>query len=194
MVGSVRVVLTTRGVTRDGQRSFLLRCTGISAFAPIPRGSRTCRRSPTRSPTRSHRRRPHPVRSTDRSATGDGVRGVDTVRADGPRGESPAEIRHRTLTESRRVVQQHPAVDGAAGARGGGGGFANSRSRSIHSSSESTPSEPDRASSGDIDQTRPRRRTGGFTFTIRRPGRRPAWRAELTDAAATRCESACGAF
>lgn len=45
------------------------------------------------------------------------------VRADGPRGESPAEIRHRTLTELRRTVQHHPAVDSAAGVRGDGGRF-----------------------------------------------------------------------
>lgn len=35
--------------------------------------------------------------------------------ADGPRGESPAEIRHRTLTELKRTVRHHPAVDVAAG-------------------------------------------------------------------------------
>jgi hypothetical protein len=35
--------------------------------------------------------------------------------ADGPRDESPAEIRHRTLTELERTVRQHPAVDVAAG-------------------------------------------------------------------------------
>ena len=34
--------------------------------------------------------------------------------ADGPRGEPPAEIRHRTLTELTRTVQHHPAVDIAA--------------------------------------------------------------------------------
>lgn len=39
----------------------------------------------------------------------------EAVRADGPRGESPAEIRHRTLTELNRTVRQHPAVDTTAG-------------------------------------------------------------------------------
>lgn len=35
--------------------------------------------------------------------------------ADGPGGESPAERRHRTLSELKRTVQSHPAVDVAAG-------------------------------------------------------------------------------
>ena len=35
--------------------------------------------------------------------------------ADGPRGESPSELRHRTLTELKRTVEHHPAVDLAAG-------------------------------------------------------------------------------
>lgn len=43
--------------------------------------------------------------------------------ADGPGGESPAEIRHRTLTELKRTVRQHPAVDGAAGVDAGDGRF-----------------------------------------------------------------------
>lgn len=43
--------------------------------------------------------------------------------ADGPRGESPAEIRHRTLTELRRTVQHHPAVDLAAGVTDDAGRF-----------------------------------------------------------------------
>lgn len=36
--------------------------------------------------------------------------------ADGPRGESAAERRHRTLTELKRTVRHHPAVDLATGA------------------------------------------------------------------------------
>lgn len=43
--------------------------------------------------------------------------------ADGPYGESPAEIRHRTLTEFRRTVRQHPAVDVATGMEGDDGRF-----------------------------------------------------------------------
>lgn len=39
------------------------------------------------------------------------------LRADGPRSESPAEMRHRTLTELKRTVRHHPAVDNAAGVR-----------------------------------------------------------------------------
>lgn len=35
--------------------------------------------------------------------------------ADGSRDESPAEIRHRTLTELRRTARHHPAVDVATG-------------------------------------------------------------------------------
>lgn len=45
------------------------------------------------------------------------------VRADGPRGESPAEIRHRTLTELKRTVRHHPAVDGAVGVHDDEGRF-----------------------------------------------------------------------
>lgn len=43
--------------------------------------------------------------------------------ADGPPGESPAERRHRTLTEFKRMVQHHPAVDIATGAREDGSRF-----------------------------------------------------------------------
>lgn len=43
--------------------------------------------------------------------------------ADGPPGESPAERRHRTLTELKRTVRHHPAVDVAAGAQGDDGRF-----------------------------------------------------------------------
>lgn len=43
--------------------------------------------------------------------------------ADGPRGESPAEIRHRTLTELKRTVRNHPAVDLAAGVADDAGRF-----------------------------------------------------------------------
>lgn len=39
----------------------------------------------------------------------------DPLLADGPRGESPAEIRHRTLTELKRTVRRHPAVGVALG-------------------------------------------------------------------------------
>lgn len=43
------------------------------------------------------------------------MRPVDgRLLADGPSGESPAEIRHRTLTELKRTVRHHPAVDVAA--------------------------------------------------------------------------------
>jgi hypothetical protein len=43
--------------------------------------------------------------------------------ADGPPGESPAERRHRTLTELKRTVRHHPAVDVATGAQGDKGRF-----------------------------------------------------------------------
>lgn len=43
--------------------------------------------------------------------------------ADGPAGESPAERRHRTLTELQRTVRRHPAVDVAAGREADGGRF-----------------------------------------------------------------------
>lgn len=43
--------------------------------------------------------------------------------ADGPPGESAAERRHRTLTELRRTVRRHPAVDVATGIRGDEGRF-----------------------------------------------------------------------
>jgi len=43
--------------------------------------------------------------------------------ADGPRGESPAEIRHRTLTELKRTVRHHPAVTVAAGVTADEGRF-----------------------------------------------------------------------
>ena len=43
--------------------------------------------------------------------------------ADGPPGESGAERRHRTLTELRRTVTRHPAVDAAAGVRTDAGRF-----------------------------------------------------------------------
>lgn len=43
--------------------------------------------------------------------------------ADGPRGESPAEIRHRTLTELKRTVYNHPAVDSANGVHENEGRF-----------------------------------------------------------------------
>ena len=43
--------------------------------------------------------------------------------ADGPRGESPAELRHRTLMELKRTVQYHPAVDLAAGVADDAGRF-----------------------------------------------------------------------
>lgn len=39
------------------------------------------------------------------------------LAADGPPGESPAERRHRTLTELKRTVAYHPAVDIATGVR-----------------------------------------------------------------------------
>lgn len=45
------------------------------------------------------------------------------VVADGPRGESPAEIRHRTLTELKRTLQRHPAIEAAAGIREDDGRF-----------------------------------------------------------------------
>jgi len=43
--------------------------------------------------------------------------------ADGPPGESPAERRHRTLTERKRTVVRHPAVDTATGVRTDRGRF-----------------------------------------------------------------------
>ena len=43
--------------------------------------------------------------------------------ADGPPGESPAERRHRTLTELKRTIAHHPAVDIATGVRGDNGRF-----------------------------------------------------------------------
>jgi len=43
--------------------------------------------------------------------------------ADGPPGESAAERRHRTLTELKRTVRHHPAVDRATGAQGEDGRF-----------------------------------------------------------------------
>jgi len=43
--------------------------------------------------------------------------------ADGPRGESPAEIRHRTLTELKQTVRHHPAVDVAVGVEAADGRF-----------------------------------------------------------------------
>lgn len=45
------------------------------------------------------------------------------VVADGPSGESPAERRHRTLTELKRTIARHPAVDIAAGVRSDTGRF-----------------------------------------------------------------------
>lgn len=43
--------------------------------------------------------------------------------ADGPPAESPAERRHRTLTELKRTVRHHPAVDVVTGAQGDDGRF-----------------------------------------------------------------------
>ena len=43
--------------------------------------------------------------------------------ADGPRGESPAEIRHRTLTELKQTVRHHPAVDVVVGVEAADGRF-----------------------------------------------------------------------
>ncbi len=43
--------------------------------------------------------------------------------ADGAGGESPAEIRHRTLTELARAVRRHPAVEESVGVRDDGGRF-----------------------------------------------------------------------
>lgn len=43
--------------------------------------------------------------------------------ADGPAGESQAERRHRTLTELKRTVRRHPAVDVAAGVTSDDGRF-----------------------------------------------------------------------
>jgi len=43
--------------------------------------------------------------------------------ADGPPGESAAERRHRTLTELKRTVRHHPAVDIATGAQTDNGRF-----------------------------------------------------------------------
>ena len=51
------------------------------------------------------------------SATG------DRLLADGPSGESPAEIRHRTLTERKRTVRYHPSVDLATGVANEAGRF-----------------------------------------------------------------------
>lgn len=45
------------------------------------------------------------------------------LRADGPRGESAAEIRHRTFTELKRTVRKHPAVDSVAGVHEDDGRF-----------------------------------------------------------------------
>jgi len=45
------------------------------------------------------------------------------VVADGPAGESPAERRHRTLTELKRTIARHPAVDIATGVRSDAGRF-----------------------------------------------------------------------
>lgn len=45
------------------------------------------------------------------------------IVADGPPGESPAERRHRTLTELMRTVRHHPSVDVATGAQGDDGRF-----------------------------------------------------------------------
>lgn len=42
---------------------------------------------------------------------------------DGPLGDSPAERRHRTLTDLKRTVQRHPAVDGVVSATGDDGRF-----------------------------------------------------------------------
>ena len=47
----------------------------------------------------------------------------DRLLADGPSGESPAEIRHRTLTELKKTVRHHPAVDLAAGVADDAGRF-----------------------------------------------------------------------
>lgn len=46
-----------------------------------------------------------------------------SLRADGPPGDSQAERRHRTLTELKRTVTSHPAVDVATGVRTGEGRF-----------------------------------------------------------------------
>lgn len=43
--------------------------------------------------------------------------------ADGPAGDSQAERRHRTLTELKRTVRHHPAVDVAAGVESDDGRF-----------------------------------------------------------------------
>ena len=43
--------------------------------------------------------------------------------ADGPPGESSAERRHRTLTELKRTIAHHPAVDIATGVRSNAGRF-----------------------------------------------------------------------
>ena len=45
------------------------------------------------------------------------------VVADGPAGESPAERRHRTLTELKRTIARHPAVDIATGVQSDAGRF-----------------------------------------------------------------------
>ena len=45
------------------------------------------------------------------------------VVTDGPPGESPAERRHRTLTELKRTIARHPAVDIATGVRSDAGRF-----------------------------------------------------------------------
>lgn len=42
---------------------------------------------------------------------------------DGGRGEPPAEIRHRTITELRRTVGRHPAVETASAVRNDDGRF-----------------------------------------------------------------------
>lgn len=47
----------------------------------------------------------------------------DRLIADGPRGESYIERRHRTLIELKRTVQRHPAVDIARGSRQDDGRF-----------------------------------------------------------------------
>lgn len=45
------------------------------------------------------------------------------IVADGPPGEPPADRRHRTLTELKRAIARHPAVDLATGVRSDAGRF-----------------------------------------------------------------------
>lgn len=48
---------------------------------------------------------------------------VERPRTDGSGGDSPAEVRHRTLTELKQTVKRHPAVDESVGVRDDGGRF-----------------------------------------------------------------------